>query len=89
MGDMAEGFREMTAARKAKRRSNTEHSTRWLIQKGIKFKSNNGGAHLVIDEPNTGIIDFWPATGLWIPRSTKKKSRGIRPLVNYILGNTK
>ncbi len=83
MGDMAEGFREMTKARKLNRANNTVASTNLLLDSGIVFVSKNNGAHLIISAKNE-IIDFWPSTGLWIVRSIKRKHRGVFNLIrNY------
>ena len=88
MGDMGDMYREMNRLRKEKRQRNMKDSNTFLVAKGINFRTNNGGAHLIINEPNTGPIDFWPSTGLWIPRNTKKKSRGVQNLITYILGDS-
>jgi len=81
MGDMGDVFNEMRSRKKTKRADNTLQSTELLRNKGIVFLSKNGGAHLVIGE-----IDFWPSTGLWINRATKKKSRGVLPLLRELGG---
>jgi len=85
MGDMGEVFREMTKRKKLKRAINTRDSTRFLIANGIKFESKNSGAHLIISEYNTGTINYWPSTGLWITKDGKRH-RGVRNLVKYVLG---
>ena len=84
MSDMGDTFRAMKEHKVEKRASNTIQGKKALIQHGIIFKECNGGAHIVIDEYNTGIIDYWPSTGLWIPRNTKLKKRGIFALLKYI-----
>ena len=76
MGDMAEIFNAMKDGWKEKRASNTEKSTAILIQKDVIFESKNNGAHLIVKSIN-GFIDFYPSTGLFIDRQTKKKSRGV------------
>jgi hypothetical protein len=65
---------------KEKRKSNTINSTDLLIKFGIPFESKNYGAHLVVD----CNIDFWPSTGLFINRKTKKKGRGISNLLKLL-----
>lgn len=83
MGDMAEGFREMTKHRKLNRANNTVASTSLIHKAGMEFESKNGGAHLIISARGE-TIDFWPSTGLWIVRSTKQRKRGVFNLIrNY------
>jgi hypothetical protein len=81
MGDMGEVFRDYTALRKQKRRDNTRDSTRLLQDQGVPFESRNGGAHLIVD----GVADFWPSTGLFIPRDrTWGKDRGVMRLLKFV-----
>jgi hypothetical protein len=81
MGDMGDYFRDYTVMRREKRRSNTENSTELLRQQGIPFESRNGGAHLVVD----GVADFWPSTGLFIPRDrTYSRDRGVSRLLDFV-----
>jgi len=79
MGDMAKVFRDMTEYKKAKRKDNTEKSTTMLKVKGIQFVSKNNGAHLIV-----GNYNFWPSTGLFENRLTKKKGRGIYNLIKKL-----
>lgn len=81
MGDMAEHFRALKEAAREKRRVNTESSTRLLKDRRVPFVSYNGGTHLVID----GRVDFWPATGLFIPRNSKQsRGRGVHNLLRFL-----
>lgn len=81
MGDMAEVFNDYAKLRQQKRRTNTEHSTNILKLEGIPFESRNGGAHLIVD----GIVDFWPGTGLFIPRDSRwGRDRGVMRLLRFI-----
>jgi hypothetical protein len=70
--------------KKDKRKSNTEWSTKYLIDNKIQFESKNGGAHLVLED-----YDFWPATGLFISKATKQKGRGVKKLVKKIILESK
>ena len=83
---MNDTYRLMKERSKVKRAHNKSTSTQFLVSSSIEFRSNDEGTHLIIDEYNTGVIDYWPSTGLWIPRNTKKRHRGIRPLIKYIQG---
>ena len=82
MGDMAEVFNDWNEQKKAKKKSNLEHSTQMLIDNGIEFTSKNGGVHLII-EANFKFIDFWPSTGKFIVRGGRE-GRGIRILIKEI-----
>ena len=66
-------------SKKDKRLSNTQWSTNYLVSQGIEFESKNKGSHLVLKD-----FDFWPATGLFICKQTKKQRRGVKHLVNMI-----
>ena len=82
MGDMADVFNDMRAHKKDKRASNTVSSTQMLVDKGVSFKSLNGGAHLQLNHV-CGVINFWPSTGLWMVSGNPKKYRGVRNLLQY------
>ncbi len=82
MGDMGDDFRAWTEYKKAKRRSNTEYSTKLLQGIGVKFESKNLGSHLII-EGKECLIDFWPSTGKFIPRDGTKKGRGVNNLLKH------
>ncbi len=66
--------------KKDRKKSNTIWSTNYLKEKGIEFESKNNGAHLALKD-----YDFWPATGLFIHKTTKEKGRGVKNLVNKII----
>jgi hypothetical protein len=81
MGDMAEDFGALKEAGREKRRYNAASSTAFLKEQHIPFEPHNNGAHLVV----AGIVDFWPSTGLWIPRDKKhKRGRGVFKLVRFV-----
>lgn len=65
-----------------KRASNRETSAKYLQDRGIEFQEKNEGAHLIV-KAATGLIDFWPGTGLWIARSGQR-GRGVKNLVKFI-----
>lgn len=79
MGDMGDDFRAWDKEKKVKRASNTVESTRMLLEAGIEYESKNGGAHLIVNTPS-GLVDFWPSSGLYIIRSSGQKRRGVRNL---------
>lgn len=69
--------------RKKKRHQNKEYSTNLLIREKIDFESFKEGDHLVITH-NNKVIDFWPSTGKFIDRKTKKHRRGVKVLLLYL-----
>ncbi len=83
MGDMAEYFQSMRDYNKERRASNTESSTDLLRRNRVTFQSRNAGAHLVVWAGNWDV-DFWPSTGLWIVRATKKRNRGVKKLIEFV-----
>ena len=75
-----------TAARllsQGRRANNREWSAGYLIREQIEHTSRNSGAHLIV--MHAGLtVDFWPGTGLWIVRGSKRQGRGIRDLINHL-----
>lgn len=43
--------------------------------------------HLIVHAEGPGLIDFWPGTGRWIVRNTKKRMFGVFNLLRYIKVN--
>ena len=85
MSELGDTFRAMKDESKERRRSHRDNALILLKQAGILFEEKNGGAHLIV-KGNDAYIDFWPGTGRWIPRDTKKKGFGVRNLIKYING---
>jgi hypothetical protein len=77
MTDGGDYWRDMRGYWQAKRRSNLVQSTAILECAGVPFKSKNNGVHLIVKDR----WDYWPSTGLFIDRQTKKKGRGIKNLL--------
>ena len=80
MNEETEFWRAHRHAQQDKRAANRDHSTKALTEAGIGFESRNGGAHLIMASPD-GLVDFWPGTGKWIVRSTRKAGRGFANLL--------
>lgn len=80
MSDMGDDFKAMRLQSQKKRRRNNVSSTELLTRAGIEFVTYNLGEHLVVLE----IVDFWPSTGLWIFRESKKKGRGVFSLIKEL-----
>lgn len=78
------GLKALREMNKEKRAHNREMSAKFLTKEGFTFSVLNDGAHIVISHEGE-TVDFWPGTGLWIPRVNRKmKHRGVRNLVNYL-----
>lgn len=43
-------------------------------------------SHLIVTGSGWELVDFWPGTGKWIARDTKRKGRGVFNLLKYIKG---
>lgn len=85
--EMAQGWRQFKIARQATRSENRAQGAKFLRQRGVAFESKNGGAHLVVTCCPGRIVDFWPGTGLWMPRIAGMKARrrnGLESLLTYI-----
>lgn len=81
--ETVEVFRAMDQERKRRRQHNTTYSTQLLVEQGIPFVSKKGGAHLIVD----GVADFWPSTGLYIPRDRQwSRDRGVMRLIKFVRG---
>lgn len=83
MSDIGDDFNALRKLRQVKRASNRQSSAEALTAAGIAFESKNFNIHLVVSAPR-GLIDFWPGTGLWTPRGTDVKRRGVLRLISYI-----
>lgn len=70
-------YRNHESLRKSRRRDNAVLA---LQERGVAFKTKNRGYHLVI-ACGSGIIDFWPGTGLWRQRGTAQDNRGLDGLL--------
>lgn len=81
MGDMGELFNDLRELGKEKRNNNYNKSIELLKAKGISFEYKNE-YHLLV-----GDFNYWPSTGLYIHRKSKKRGRGVFNLIK-ILGRS-
>jgi hypothetical protein len=70
-------YKELREQSKQRRQNNRDQSPQALTAAGLSFTTHNGGAHLVVCER----FDFWPGTGKWIDRKTRRGGRGVFPLI--------
>jgi len=86
MSDIGECFAALKKENKAKKKSNLEFATQYLIDKGVAFESKNSGLHLIVSgERHT--IDYWPSTGFFKVRGHDYQCRGINTLAGIINGS--
>jgi hypothetical protein len=71
VSELGETFREWKKYKQAKKADNFLSSIELLKKNGIQF-TQLSSTHLRI-----GDYDFWPSTGKWIHRPTKRHSRGV------------
>ena len=83
MSELGEMFAEMKARRKARNLARKSESTALLLSSGIKFESKNYGEQLIIMTAK-GVIDFYPSTGQYIKRASKKRQNGVNKLIKQI-----
>jgi predicted Ser/Thr protein kinase len=81
MSELGDTFKALHEYKKEKKANNIDGSLSLLESMGVEHKvlSYNNHHTLVV-----GRIDFWPSTGKWIDRKTKRYGRGIRKLLNYL-----
>jgi hypothetical protein len=83
MSEIGDDFKFLKELQKKKRADNTLSSTELLKSRNVKFESKNNGAHLIVTH-GAKVVDFWPATGRFISRSSNKDGRGVYKLFEYI-----
>lgn len=81
MSELGDDFREYRAMRKEKKERNVAQSVELLDQNGIPYIMHQGNnKHLLV----AGRLNYWPSTGLWIDRITKRKGRGVVNLMRFL-----
>jgi hypothetical protein len=76
MADLGELFQKHRKARQDKRAENHQRSVELLESSGIEYQKLSDYHYLV-----AGTYDYWPSTGLFVNRSTKKRGRGIFKII--------
>ena len=82
--EAGELFGDWAKAKQEKRAANRANSADYLLERGISFEVRNNGAHLIV-KGESGLVDFWPGTGLWIARCNAFRGRGVKNLVRQYL----
>ncbi len=78
--DDSELWKAHKQAAQGKRAYNRVASAKVLADAGVAFESRNDGSHLVV----AAVWDFWPGTGLYVHRPTKRKGRGVLRLLQEL-----
>lgn len=81
--EIGQAFTFLREINREKRKDNTNKSRQILLDKGINFVEKNQGKHLIVKHGQL-TVDFWPSTGLYIPRHTKKRGYGVFNLLKLI-----
>ena len=80
MSDVKEIYDALKIDGQKKREFNRKNSPKVLKKNKIEYEDMNKGAHLLVARQ----VDFWPGTGLWICRDTKRRGRGVEKLVEFM-----
>lgn len=83
MSEMGDDFKAWHEEKRTKKNNNLVFSTELLKKNNINFSSHNHGVHLIVEKN----FDFYPSTGKFIDRVTKKHGRGVKNLLSLIQGN--
>lgn len=83
MSDIGDTFKALKEVNREKKQDNLAKSTSLLVERGVAFESHNGGVHLVVSG-SKGLIDFWPSTGKYITRYSRKDGRGVHNLIKEL-----
>ena len=67
----------MKEASRRRRDANRRTGRGKLEAARVSFVVKNEGAHLIVLDR----WDYWPGTGLWIDRQTKRQGRGVHSLL--------
>lgn len=78
MSELGDDFKAWREDKRDKKENNYNRALDLLAEHGIKFERLSE-SHLRIGE-----IDYWPSTGLFINRKTKKRGRGIINLIKAV-----
>lgn len=73
-------LREQSRQRRAR---NRRESAATLTAHGVTYTVRNDGAHLVVTHAGT-VVDFWPGTGLYQPRGSDTRGRGVFNLLRAL-----
>lgn len=84
MGELGEFWRDVKKNKKEEREkrkaSNYLNGIKILEDYKVSYEQQKNRLHLVVEEQ----IDYWPSTGKYIIRKTKKKGRGIFNLLKEL-----
>ena len=78
MSDIGEIFKEYAKERRERKERNLTCSIAILEKNEVPFVSHSAH-HLLV----RGHVDYWPSTGLWIDRRTKRRGRGVMNLLRF------
>lgn len=82
MSELGDDFAAMREHGKIKKKSNLQNAKAVFAENEVEF-SEKSPIHFIVGE-----YDFWPSTGLFISRRTRKRGRGIFNLIKKVKGTT-
>jgi hypothetical protein len=82
MSEMGEMFREIRKERQERNHERYRAAPGLLLANGISFTCKDDGYHLIIQVADQ-VIDFWPSTGHWACRPSRKRGSGIDKLIAH------
>jgi hypothetical protein len=77
VSEIADTFNALREIGKQRRADNRSSSADLLTERGIRFESKNGGAHLVVQHAGK-VADLWPGTGKYRVRQPGGKGEVYR-----------
>lgn len=83
LDDTVAMYRANREESQARRASNRERSANLLSEHDVDFETKNGGAHLIVKGAGK-TFDFWPGTGKYVDRQTKKLGCGVFNLLRAL-----
>ena len=78
MGDMGDIFRAVKQDSKDRKAYNATYGRDKLKENNIAFEELSD-SHLKVES-----FDYWPSTGLFIHKKTKKRGRGVHNLIKAV-----
>lgn len=83
MGNMGELWRDIgpVLKKESKERKQRNFCNAILLLDKYKIRyEQKSDSHIVVEDK----IDYWPSTGLFIDRKTKKRGRGVRQILKKV-----
>lgn len=84
MGDMSDGFKELTELRKNRHAKWKEDNTKVIAICEFTFTITNNGETILFRIPGKPMVDFYPSTGRWyLPNKGQVFSGGAHKFLDW------